>query len=95
MKHYYAAHKCANNEIAIFNSKEERDKWVNHEDYFSEMIAKDDEIFFNDERISLSESEAYSFIGKQLHNTKEYIKDNILENVMWAFSTPSMLGGKM
>lgn len=83
MKHYYAAHKCANNEIAIFNSKEERDNWVNHKDWFSETIAKDDKIFLSDERIPLSESEAYCLIGKKLHKTKEYIKDNILKNVMW------------
>ena len=92
MKQFYATYECANNEIAIFNSKEERDNWVNHKDWFSEL-AKDDEIFMSEERVALTSAEAYALIGKQLHNTKEYIKDNILDNVMWALSSPAKIGG--
>ena len=89
MKHYYATYATISNEIAIFNSKEERDDWVNHKDWFSVTIAKDDEDFLSDERIPLSAKEAYWLIGKQLYNAKEYDEDGFLDNVMWAARKPS------
>ena len=89
MKHYYAVYKRMNSEIAIFKSKEERDDWVNHKDWFSETIAKDDEIFLSDERVPLSAKEAYWLIGKQLYNKKEYEEDAFLDNVMWVSCQPN------
>lgn len=84
MQKYYAAHNCANNEVAMFNSEEERNNWVNHGDWFSETVAKDDGIFLSEERIALSQSEAYELVGDRLYNSEEYIQDNMLDNVMWA-----------
>lgn len=76
MKKFYAAHECANMEIAVFNSKEERDIWVNHQDWFSKEFES------VEKRVALSAKEAYSLIGSRLHNINNYICDIFLDNVM-------------
>ena len=82
MKKFYAAHKCVKTEIAVFNSRQERDEWVNHLDWFSK------EFQLQETRIALSKSQAYSLVGEKLHNVKCYIADNILENVKWIIVNP-------
>lgn len=86
MKKFYAAHECANTEIAVFNSKEKRDDWVNHRDWFSK------EFETVEKRVALSAKEAYSFIGSRLYNINNYISDSFLDDVMWIIARPSMVG---
>lgn len=86
MKKFYAAHESVLTEIAVFNSKQERDEWINFKDWFSKEYQSES---MEDKRIALSYSETLSLVGKtQLHNTGNYVDDNVLENVKWIISNP-------
>lgn len=80
---YYACYEYVPTEVAVFNSKEDRDKWVNFQDDFSKMFP---EIREDNVRIPLTFKEARSLVGKKILDIGTYIDDAILDNVRWVLS---------
>ncbi len=82
MSKFYATYDSTDSEVVVFNNRADRDNWINHKDWFSETVAKGDEIFLNEKRIALSAIEAYAIVGCKLYDRTRHIKDNFLDNVM-------------
>lgn len=77
MKKYYAAHFICPDEIAVFESEEDRDRWVNYQDEF----CKGEEAVL--QRVPLTEEEARTLVGDCLDDETAYIKDELLDWVLW------------
>lgn len=79
MEKYYAGYTFVKSEVAVFNSEEERDQWVKHNDAFS--LAMNNR---RKDRKPLTRAQALSRVGKALD--EKPIKDVILDNVFWAIA---------
>ena len=79
---YYATHAETHDEIAIFNTEEERDAWVNYEDQFSiDFNADPEDQIFHREKIT--EREAADYSGGNIYHRETYIDDFYNDNMKW------------
>lgn len=78
MKKYYAAYIICPDEIAIFNTFDECNLWVHHQDAFSKAVG-----MCGVDRVALSYDKAYQLIGDRLNDESCYDEDMELDNVMW------------
>lgn len=79
---YFARFAESRREIAVFNTQEERDAWVNYEDEFSRFTHTTPENApFH--RISLSEDEARECSAGRIYNVANYYPDTISDNITW------------
>ena len=81
-RHYYAMYQYVPEEVAIFNSRKERDAWVNCSDPISIAFPPIDT-----DRVPLTQIEAVSLIGcGRLYAQSNYIEDLLNDNVMWVIA---------
>lgn len=81
MAKFYAIYEYAPMEVAIFETKRERDDWVNYKDQFSIWFPPLDM-----ERMKITRRFALQWVGSKLDDRSNYIKDDFLDNVMWVIS---------
>ena len=93
MKKYFATFKEIKNEIAVFNTKEERDEWVSFNDGFSVLSGtnKDNAPF---QRVAISARQARAIAGNRIY-IGNLENDSVLDNVRWLILSESELKERM
>ena len=81
-KKFYARHKEVISEIAIFSTKQDRDKWVSFKDQFSidvGLTSKNSAF----QRVAQSFSQAYRLVGDLIFDEDNYIEDTFDSGIKW------------
>ena len=89
MKKFYAKFKESNFEFYVFNSRKERDDWVNYQDEFSrDMGTTPENAFFK--RMVITAEEARAIAGESFNDENNYYIDEI-SNSMVVFFNPLLV----
>lgn len=88
-RHFYACVKDVPFDVAIFDDKELRDRWVNYEDKFSKAFPDDDPV----PRLALTTREAFAIVGNKLYKKHLHHPDSLLDGMSWVFMFDKPTGG--
>lgn len=86
-KRYFAAYIVSPDQIAVFDSEPDRDRWAS---YMDEISDGDPCGFY---RIGLEEDEAHALLGDRIYDESAYEEDEFLPWVRWVFPENGYVSG--
>ena len=89
---YYAKYVELNDAVAVFDTEEERDEWVQYKDEFSVAVNATTENAF-EQRTALTEDEARRLTCDRIYCEERFVEDDALDNLKWVV-VPSYRGRK-